>query len=99
MVHSPPGQLCSQLCDLQGELQVVVFTLGHRPQQAAVLLVQLAVSVPQLSHRSQQLFVVTEADRETVGGEERRHKDFNTACYWILDVTNQEHWWPSEEAA
>lgn len=50
--HPSPGQLCSQLSDLQGELQVDVLTLSHCPQQAAVLLIQLTVSVLQFSHCS-----------------------------------------------
>lgn len=49
-VNPSPDQLRSQLCDLQSELQVHVLTLSHRPQQAAVLLAQFAVSVLQFSH-------------------------------------------------
>lgn len=47
-----PGQLCSQLCHLQGQLQVYILTLSHAPQQAAVLLIQLSVGMFELSHRS-----------------------------------------------
>lgn len=65
VVNPSPGQLRSQLCDLQCELQVNVFTLSHRSQQAAVLLTQLAVSVLQFSHCAQQVFSITEA-KQTV---------------------------------
>lgn len=63
-----PGQLCSQLSDLQSELQVDVLTLGHRPQQAVVLFTQLAVSLLQFSHHFQQIFSITAA-KQTVSGE------------------------------
>lgn len=59
-VNPSPGHFCSQLSDLQSELQVHVFTLSHRPQQAAVLLAQLVVSVLQFSHSAQQVFSITE---------------------------------------
>lgn len=67
-VNPSPGQLCSQLGDLQSELQVYVFTLSHRPQQAAVLLAELAVSMLQFSHCAQQVFSITGA-KQTVSGD------------------------------
>lgn len=59
-VCPPPGQLCSQLSDLQGELQVHVLTLSHCPEQTAVLLTKPLVSVLQFSHGSQQVLILTE---------------------------------------
>lgn len=62
-----PGQLCSQLCDLQDELQVRVLTLSHRPEQAAVLLVQSVLSILEFSHGCQQVFALA-ADRQALSG-------------------------------
>lgn len=49
-VNASPGQLGPQFSDLQAELLVHVFTLSHRPQQAAVLSAQLALSVLQFGY-------------------------------------------------
>lgn len=56
-----PVQLCLQLGDFHTELQVCVFTLSHHPQQAALLLAQLLVSLLQFSHSAPQILFIPES--------------------------------------